>query len=141
VVGDQWSGLREERRLKSFEELVVWQKALDLAVVIYSLTKAFPKDELFGLTSQLRRAAVSVSSNIAEGQARGSTREFLQFLCIARGSNAEVRSQLALVRRIGLGDPQLINSAEALTIQISKMLAALITKLRQPKAPPSNPSH
>jgi four helix bundle protein len=131
VVSVQWSVVSYARSapLKSFQELVVWQKALDLAVVIYALTKAFPKDELFGLTSLLRRAAVSVSSNIAEGQARAGRREFLQFLCIARGSNAEVRSQLALIRRIGLGEPQRIDSAEALTIQISKMLAALISKL------------
>jgi four helix bundle protein len=123
------------KALRHFQELTVWQRALDPAVAVYSLPKAFPKDELFGLTSQLRRAAVSVSSNIAEGQARGSQREFIQFLCIAKGSNAEVRSQLALIRRIGLGDPQLSDASEALTIEISKMLNSLISKLRQPKPP------
>ncbi len=122
--------------MKSFEELVVWQRAIDLAAVVYGLTKAFPRDKIFGLTAQVRRASVSVSSNIAEGQARAGAREFIQFLCIARGSNAEVKSQLVLSRRLGLGDPKIISTAEALTVEVSSMLNALISKLRL-KLPPT----
>lgn len=103
---------------------------MDLSVSIYALTKSFPREELFGLTSQLRRASVSVSSNIAEGQARNSTKEFIQFLSIARGSNAEVRSQLYLVQRLGLANLPETKQCIALTVEISKMLASLITTLK-----------
>jgi four helix bundle protein len=116
--------------VRSFQDLIVWQRAMDFSVSIYSLTKTFPREELFGLTSQLRRASVSVSSNIAEGQARNTTKEFLQFLAIARGSNAEVQSQLHRVERLGLSDPNAIKRSLALTIEISKMLNSLIATLK-----------
>ena len=79
-------------RIQSFRDLKVWQKSMDLAVAVYALTKGFPREEAFGLTSQLRRSAVSVPSNIAEGQGRSNTREFQQFLRIARGSNCELQT-------------------------------------------------
>ena len=116
----------------SFRDLIVWQCSIELAVHIYGFTKAFPKDELFGLTSQLRRASVSISSNIAEGHSRGSKGEYIQFLCIARGSNEEVRSQLVLAGRLKLGDPTLIPECEVAANQVSRMLNALITSLRSP---------
>jgi len=116
--------------IRSFQDLIVWQRAMDLSVSIYALTKSFPREELFGLTSQLRRASVSISSNIAEGQARNSTKEFIQFLSIARGSNAEVRSQLYLVQRLGLANLLETKQCIALTVEISKMLASLITTLK-----------
>ena len=103
---------------------------MDLAEAVYLLTKLFPKDELFGLTAQLRRASVSVSSNIAEGQSRITRGEFVHFLSIARGSNAEVTSQLILARRLHLGEEILITRAESLTTEISKMLTALISTLK-----------
>jgi four helix bundle protein len=110
---------------------------MELAEHVYLLTKRFPKDELFGLTSQLRRAAVSVSSNIAEGQSRGTKGEFLQFLAIARGSNSEVRSQLLLARRLKLATAIEAELSLQLTVQISKMLNSLIITLRTPR-PPKN---
>ena len=103
---------------------------MDLAEAVYRLTRAFPKDELFGLTAQLRRASVSVSSNIAEGQSRITRGEFIHFLSIARGSNAEVTSQLILARRLHLGEDDLITKAELLTTEIRKMLNALISTLK-----------
>ena len=120
--------------VKSFQDLTVWQRAMDLSVEIYMLTKSFPKDELFGLTSQLRRASVSVSSNIAEGHSRLSKGEYIQFLSIARGSNAEVRSQLMLVRRLGLGDEAVILRCDQIATEVSRMLNALIASLKA--APP-----
>jgi four helix bundle protein len=115
--------------VRSFEDLLVWQRPMDLAVEVYTLSKNFPKEELFGLTSQLRRAAVSISSNLAEGQGHGSKGEFMQFLGIARGSNAEGRSQLLLVRRLRLGEYR-IQVCLALTLQVSMMLNALIATLK-----------
>lgn len=85
--------------LKHYRELVVWQKGIDLAEAVYRLTRRFPKEELFALTSQLRRAVISVPSNIAEGQGRGSTKEFVQFLNIANGSLQETETQLILADR------------------------------------------
>ena len=121
------------KSIRSFHELTVWQRSIDLSVQIYSLTRSFPKDELFGLTNQVRRASVSISSNIAEGQSRLSKPEFIHFLSIARGSNAEVRSQLALARRLNFGDIDSIVQCEGLAIEISKMLNALITSLKSPR--------
>jgi four helix bundle protein len=88
---------------------------MELAVAVYGLTKSFPREEVFGLTSQLRRSAISIPSNIAEGQGRLNTREFQQFLGVARGSNCELQTQLEIARRVGLGNSQLINDAESLS--------------------------
>jgi four helix bundle protein len=85
--------------VQSYRDLIVWQRAVQMSVAIYRLTAAFPRDELYGLTSQLRRAGVSVASNIAEGYGRGSTGEYKQFLGMARGSNMEVQTQLEIYRR------------------------------------------
>lgn len=87
--------------VKEFKELIAWQKAMELVTAIYRLTQKFPKEELYGLTSQLRRAAVSVPSNIAEGQARQTRGEFRQFLGHARGSLAEMETQFLIAQRLG----------------------------------------
>jgi four helix bundle protein len=89
----------------SYRDLLVWQKAKALAVSVYRTTEHFPKSEVFGLTSQLRRAAISVPSNIAEGQGRGSKKEFAQFLCISRGSLLEVMTQAEIAAELGIGAP------------------------------------
>jgi four helix bundle protein len=85
----------------TYEDLLAWQKAMDLVIAVYRATRAFPKEELYGLTSQLRRAAVSIPSNIAEGKGRFSDKELLQFLSTSRGSVYEVQTQLALAYRLG----------------------------------------
>jgi four helix bundle protein len=114
---------------QAFQDLTVWQRAMEMSESVYRLTKTFPKDELYGMTSQLRRAGISVASNIAEGRGRGTTGEFKQFLCIAQGSTYEVRTQLLLAKRLNIGDEEMRQSAEALCIETSKMLGAFIASL------------
>ncbi|MGB6687844.1 MAG: four helix bundle protein [Terracidiphilus sp.] len=114
---------------QAFQDLTVWQRAMELTVAIYSLTKTFPKDEIYGLTSQLRRASVSIASNIAEGRGRGTDGEFRQFLNIAQGSTYEVQTQLLVARQLKIGDEAMLRKAEALCIETSKMLGAFIRSL------------
>ena len=102
---------------------------MQMTVKIYRLSEGFPKAELYGLTSQLRRAAVSVASNIAEGYGRGSRGEYRQFLSIARGSVFEVQTQLIIVRELAYATPKSLAEAEELSEQVSKMLAAILKKL------------
>jgi four helix bundle protein len=110
---------------QSFRDLVVWQRAMQLTVAIYRLSGDFPRAEQFGLTSQIRRSAVSIPSNIAEGQGRRSVGEFKQFLGIARGSNFEVQTQLEIARMLKFGKPTLIDEAESLSHEVGKMVYAL----------------
>jgi four helix bundle protein len=107
---------------KSFRDLQVWQRAIQLALAIYQLTSGFPLEEQFGLTNRLRRSAVSIPGNIAEGQGRLSAGEFRQFLGMARGSTCEVQTQLEIARALKMGKPSLIDEAEALSNEIRKML-------------------
>jgi len=95
---------------QSFRDLLVWQRAIQLTVAVYGMTQEFPREEVYGLTSQMRRSAVSVPSNIAEGQGRLSRGEFRQFLGIARGSNFELQTQLEIARALKFGSPKLIES-------------------------------
>jgi four helix bundle protein len=91
--------------VESYRDLKVWQRAIEMTLAIYRVTTSFPKEELFGLTGQIRRAGVSVASNIAEGYGRGSKGEYKQFLAMARGSNLEVQTQLFLATELGYGNP------------------------------------
>jgi four helix bundle protein len=97
---------------------------MELAVRIYSVTAEFPRGEIYGLTSQMRRAAVSIASNIAEGSVRGTRKDFKQFVTIARGSNCELQTQLLLARQLEFGNASSIADAEALTNDVGQMLAA-----------------
>ena len=115
---------------RSFRDLVVWQRSIQLATKIYRLTSGFPKEEICGLTSQIRRSAVSVSSNIAEGQGRLSTGEFRQFLGIARGSNYELQTQLEIARTLKYGDLRQIEEADGLSHEVGKMLYAMLVKTK-----------
>jgi four helix bundle protein len=103
---------------------------MQLAASVYRLTQQFPREELYGLTSQLRRTAVSVPSNIAEGQGRLGTAEFRQFLGISRGANFELQTQLEIARMIGIGDAKSIEGAENLSHEVGRMLYALIKSLK-----------
>jgi four helix bundle protein len=103
VVGDRSLVVGKKRQVKmvkSYKELETWQLAMKLVAEVYKVTKDFPKEEIYGLTNQVRRAAVSVPSNIAEGQGRNSTKEFLHYLSIARGSLFEVETQLEIARQL-----------------------------------------
>lgn len=114
---------------KSYRELTVWQRAIDLSVALYRLTESFPHQEIYGLTSQLRRAGVSVASNIAEGYGRGTRADYRNFLRMARGSALEVQTQLCIAKRLELGDPHKIADTEGLAEETGKMLWAMIEKL------------
>ena len=116
--------------VQSFRDLQVWQRSMELTIAIYHLTGGFPREEIFGLTSQLRRSSVSIPSNIAEGQGRSGTREFKQFLGIARGSNCELQTQLAIARALGLGDSKLLDKAESLSHEVGKMIFTLLKMLK-----------
>ena len=114
---------------ESFRDLLVWQRSVQMSVAIYKLTAGFPKEETYSLSSQLRRAGVSVASNIAEGYARNSTGEYKQFLGMARGSNSEVQTQFVIARELGFGSPQLLDIAEGLSNEVGKMMAAILRNL------------
>jgi len=112
--------------IDSYRKLIVWQKSFELVKDVYSLTKQLPKDEQFGLVSQMRRCAISIPSNIAEGQQRNNAKEYRQFLGIARGSAAELSTQLLLAKELyGENISTLLAELES----IQKMLFALIRKL------------
>jgi four helix bundle protein len=123
----------------SFRELVVWQRAMQLTVAVYKLSQNFPREEMFGLTSQMRRSAVSVPSNIAEGHSRLNTAEFRQFLGIARGSNSELQTQLEIAKSLGYSTPDLIGTAEKLSHEVGKMLYSMVIATKQrPNARPAD---
>jgi four helix bundle protein len=117
---------------QSFRDLVVWQRAMQLTEAVYRLTRDFPGDEQFGLTSQIRRSAVSIPSNIAEGQGRLSAKEFRQFLGVARGSVCEVQTQLEIARTLKFGSPNAIAQAVALSDEVRKMLFGILASLDRP---------
>jgi four helix bundle protein len=117
---------------KGYEDLQVWQKAIFLAEQIYIVTKTFPKDEIYGMTSQMRRCAVSIASNIAEGCARNNPKEFIQFLGIASGSAAELKTQLIISERIGLLDKNAFDNLLTEATSIERMLAALGKSIAKP---------
>jgi four helix bundle protein len=115
--------------VKSYQDLVAWQKAMDLTVEVYRLTMCFPKEEMYGLSRQLRDAMVSVPSNTAEGQGRRSTREFRHHLSIARGSLQEVETQLVLAARLGYLPPQDIEDALEHASEVGRLLNGLYNSL------------
>ena len=115
--------------IKSHKDLEVWKISMDFVTDLYKLTKQFPPSELYGLTSQIKRAAVSIPSNIAEGAARKNTKEFIQFLHIALGSLAEIETQLEISSRLGyIKQPY---SLEQKSISIRRLIIGLITSLKK----------
>lgn len=119
---------------QSFKDLVVWQRAIELAVSIYALTSKFPDAERFGLTSQMRRAAVSVGSNIAEGYGRSTKGEYVQFLGHSRGSCSEIETQLVIAKALKFGALADLEIAEKLCADVGRLLGGLMRTLR-PAAP------
>jgi four helix bundle protein len=122
-------------------DLVLWQKSMDLAERIYRVSAAFPKHEMFGLVAQLRRAGVSIPSNIAEGSARKSTKEFIHFLHITRGSLAELETQLQLAQRIGYLAAVEVDETQRSIDEVGRMLNAVVAGLnrRLSQPPATNP--
>jgi four helix bundle protein len=120
----------EESKIGGYQDLLVWQKRIVLVKRIYELTRMFPGEEKFGLVSQMRRAAVSIPSNIAEGQARRTTGEFIQFISHAEGSNAELNTQLIIAIEVGYCTQSDAGEAFELILELRKMLNALRRKLQ-----------
>lgn len=116
--------------IKNYRDLLVWQKAMDLVVDVYQLVKYLPQSEIYALSAQMRRAAVSIPSNIAEGNSRGSTKEYIHFLYIARGSQCELETQIQVCVRL-----EYLAEEDAMPVmlkcqEVNKMLNAIIGKLK-----------
>ena len=114
----------------TYEDLTVWRKAIDFVLFIYALTKRFPADELYSLVKQLRRAAISIASNIAEGKGRISDRDLLHFLAMSRGSLFEVKTQLVIAKELGYIDAESMREASARIAQLGRLLNGLINSVR-----------
>ena len=112
-------------KIKDFKDLIVWQKAMDLVVEVYNLVKKLPKEEQFALSDQMRRAVISIPSNIAEGRGRYSIKEYNHFLSVAKGSNAELETQLLLCVKINYLNNSDIERAFGLIKEVGKMLTSL----------------
>ncbi len=115
--------------IHSYKGLIVWQKAVELSVKTYELTERFPKEETYGLISQMRRAAVSIPSNIAEGRTRGTKKDFLQFLRVAHGSCAELETQMEIAKRISKVRSLDYSEMHSLLNEVERMLRAMIRTL------------
>ncbi len=115
--------------LKSYRDLIAWQKSMDLVQTVYESVRAFPKEEIYGLTSQLKRAVVSVPSNVAEGQGRKSSREFLHHLSIAYGSLMEVETQILIAARLGYLSSDEANRITEQTAEVGRVLNGLSNAL------------
>src|SRR3990167_6948793 len=118
-----------EPEIKSHKDLIVWQKAVSLSLLVYRLTKDFPQREVYALSSQMRRAAVSIASNIAEGMSRRTRKDFQHFLHMAYGSAAELETQLLIAKQLSFCSESQFQENNSLLSEVSKMLRAMIQKL------------
>ena len=121
--------MNDENKINSYKDLIVWQKSMDLVVEIYKLTEYFPKSEIYGLTSQMRRCTVSIPSNIAEGRRRGSKKDYRHFLIIAYGSGAELETQLEITKRLPFSKNIDFVKADGLLNEIMRMLNKMLSML------------
>ena len=117
--------------IKSYKDLTVWQKAMDLVVEIYRIVKILPPEERYALSDQMKRAAVSIPSNIAEGNARGSKKDYANFLSIAKGSNAELQTQCQICARLNFVKEENIQAALSLCDEVGRMLNTMIIRMRE----------
>lgn len=117
-------------KIKNFKQLKIWQKGIEIVKDIYTLTKQFPKEELYGITSQMRRSAISIPSNIAEGFKRYHSKEYSQFLHIVLGSAAELETQLIIAKELGFINEENLNDISDKLDHISKMISSLLNKLK-----------
>jgi len=129
---EEQKAANDKKKAKSYKDLLVWQKGLSLVTMVYRLTQSFPDVEKFGLVAQMRRAAVSIPSNIAEGQARHTRKEFIQFLSHSEGSVAELETQVVLSVELGYCTLAETEEITGLTTELSKMLDSLRRKLEAP---------
>ncbi len=115
--------------MKNFKELKVWQKGIELVAIVYKSTTSFPDEEKYGLSAQMRRAAVSIPSNIAEGHLRKTAKDFKQFLSIARGSCAELETQIIIAHKLGFIQDDDFNKLSPKVEELSKMLSSFYSKI------------
>lgn len=113
-----------------YKDLIVWQKSIQLVATVYKLTNQFPKEEVFGLSSQMKRSAVSIPSNIAEGSKRGSKKDFTHFLTMAYGSGAELETQIEIAKILAFGEKLNYSNVENLLGEVMKMLNKMIYNFR-----------
>ena len=119
--------------MQTYRDLIVWQKAMSLVLKLYSETKSWPKEEAYGLTSQIRRSAVSIPSNIAEGYGRNHSGDYVRFLQIASGSLYEFQTQLEIGFRLGYISKEKNEEINSLSFEVEKMLSSLISKVKESK--------
>ncbi len=117
-------------KIFTYQDLIVWQKSMDLVVAIYDLTEKFPQQEIYGLTSQMRRCCVSIPSNIAEGRRRGNKKDYRQFLLISYSSGAELETQIQIVKRLKFGINLDFIKVDCLLNEIMRMLNKIISTLK-----------
>lgn len=113
---------------RGYRDLIVWQRAIELALSTYDLVRDFPKEEIYGLTSQLKRASVSIASNIAEGSKRLTKKDFTHFLAMAYGSVAEIETQLELAKRLHFGKEEKYPKIDGLLLEVAKMLNKMTSR-------------
>ena len=118
------------KEINSHKDLIVWQKAMELIVAVYDLTSKFPKEEMYGLTSQMRRSAISIPSNIAEGKKRGTRKDYRQFLLVAYGSGAELETQIEIAKMLPFGKNLNYATIDKPLEEVMKMLNKLISSLQ-----------
>lgn len=119
-------------RINSYKDLIVWQKAMSLALEVYKLTDKLPREEVYGLTSQMRRCAISIPSNIAEGRRRASRKELERFFVVAYGSGAELETQIELLKKLPFGNKLSYNSVDSLLSEVMRMINKMLSSLRSP---------
>ena len=117
-------------QINSYKDLIVWQKAMDLVTAVYELTSKYPKEEAYGLTSQSRRAAVSILSNIAEGRFRSTRNDFRHFLIVAYGSAAELETQIEIAKKLSFVNEKDTEKAQSLLVEVMKMINTITKKLK-----------
>lgn len=121
--------MQENVIINTYRDLIVWQKSMDLVMAVYKLTSGLPKEEIYGLTSQMRRCAVSIPSNIAEGRRRGTKKDYRQFLIIAYSSGAELETQIEIIKRLPFGSHLDFIKVDSLLNEVMRMLNKLTNKI------------
>ena len=132
MISDQ--DIAPSSKIETYRDLIAWQKAMDLVEVVYEATDGFPKAEVYGLVSQMRRSAVSIPSNLAEGFGRNSDGSFLQFCRISQGSLRELETQIILSGRLGYMDPKVVNELLGRANEIGKILYGLMRSIERRKS-------
>ncbi|MBI5356234.1 four helix bundle protein [Candidatus Collierbacteria bacterium] len=117
------------QQINTYKDLIVWQKSMDLVIAVYSLTERFPKSELYGLVAQMRRCAVSIPSNIAEGRRRGSRKDYRQFLVVSYASGAELETQIEISKRLPFGRNLDYTKIDSLLNEVMRMLNKMTNEL------------